>query len=82
MNNEYNSWIVVVKTDDEEETPYYACASVKRHLESSLRVPARRLSVKGRLRVLEVTDTTCKAVFEVDENDDVLVDYMLPEVSY
>lgn len=57
---------------------YYACASVQRHLEKSLRVPDGPIQVKAVLKVLESTNTMCKAVFLLDDDDNTaLVQYMI-----
>lgn len=79
-NSDYNSWVLLVNTD-EGDIKYYACASVRRHLEGSLLAPVGPIEVKGTLKVIESTDTMCKAVFMLDEDDTALVPHMIDYVT-
>lgn len=80
--NDFGSWIVYLRTAA-GDFPYYACASVRRHLEGCLNVPKNRgaIHLSAVLTVIESTQSGCKATFKLADDDTSLDDYMVESLN-
>lgn len=61
MNARFTPWIVTLKFGPVEYGRYFACASVRKHLENTLDSPEGEFDATGTLDVVSVTPNKCVA---------------------